>query len=162
MTSEHGEAVLLWVQPTGAHLQAALEPLLQIADTRSAELDGPGDGAEYARAESVFRFFYSIPAAVAWWMLFVCPLVLGKLLRAAETEGLSRRGQLILGGLGFISLLAAVLKGLDYYREATTYAGYFHLEIGAYALILAYSLLSLAFTVFSIKLGRFLRAHAKS
>ena len=153
MTSSEGQAVKVWQPPVMTHLRLAFEPLARVIDFINAKqnpnkygYDERGDAYDYFVYETVFRFFYSIPASLGWFIIWLSGLLL--LLKRHRID--SKRTLWRVASTTSALLLAALaLLSVDFYRSATTYEGHFHLGAGAYFILAAYLLVGICATMFT-------------
>jgi len=140
MTSSRGEGVEMWTPPLVMHLRLAMQPAISALNFFSAKRDpvSLGDGFEAERAESLRRALYSIPASCGWFAIVTSVLVVPSSWMRPIKRASLRRGVRIAGG---ILLVSVPLLARDFYRDATTYEGYYHLGAGAYFIVSAYALI---------------------
>jgi hypothetical protein len=141
MTSPDGQAVAAWSAAQSTHLRLALNPLLHGLTYLDAALlepedygygQGGGDGYESYCADTLKAFIFSIPVSIAWFM------ALGSLFCWMSKTIFSWRVM----ALGGVALLVAVpILVSDFYRDATSYQGYFHLGLGVYLIVASFLML---------------------
>jgi hypothetical protein len=142
MTSPTGKSVERWNPPSHTHFVLALEPILRFLDVITAEkdADAPDGKLDEAfnewRGNAVWRAVYSIPAACGWFTIYISLLVVPLAWRQPRISTPLKRG---LRGMGILLLTAVPLLARDFYRDATTSQGHFHLGAGAYLILAAYA-----------------------
>jgi len=138
-----GANIVEWTESSETHFRLAIEPIAALLRfftmEKHPELNGDGDAME--RANCIERFFYSIPAAMSWFIILGLPIAicLEKFTRYPIPLGVTSIA-------GLVVLIAFFLLRRDFYHEASIFPG-FHLGTGAYLILASYLLTGLGLII---------------
>jgi hypothetical protein len=135
MSSQLGEQVVAWEPAINLHFRVLLAPALQTLDALSFLSSlGTDDERHALWAQTFYHIAYWLPITLAGWLMLLYPLVY----RSTQTP--TRR---YLRWMAWMTaMIGTGLLAHHLVHWATLYAGYYHMGLGGYFAMLAFSALS--------------------
>lgn len=158
MTSHIGKEVEIWESTSYKHIEIASEPVVRILRyvfNKKHPDDLTGDAYAFEQAENIKRVFYSMPASFAWWAIIISVIATIHPNKNKKHKDKKRSLQYLINISILCTLFAIPLLAIDFYRDATTYHGYFHLGLGPIMIILSYFFTGISLNWYFIKQGYF-------